>query len=196
MKPADDDLYSRMIQACLEIEPLADRVKADKVTALGDAVDHLYAVKETLKALEHLRRHLVSIEQHFERLITVVYISMGTQAPEKVVTDFVSAEVVSELGTKVPQPSNPVYRSFLVWLGIPAEVINHEVVKVHFPGWCSYYTSLVAQGKDVPEEILSSLTTYDTSYVKTRKRKSMKGTIDVLGQSSISSESESAELPF
>lgn len=197
MKPSDEDLYSRLIQAHIEIDPLIDRIKHDKVTSVSDLADHIFCLRECTKVLEDLRRSLASAQATYEKMLTTVYISMGHAAPEKVVTEYVSIEIVPELGTKVPQPSSPVYSQFLSFLGIPEEVANHEVLKVHFPGWCSYYTVLQSRGKELPEEIQSHLTTYDTTYLKIRKRKAMKGAHNVFEQSSFNeSGDESSSLPF
>lgn len=175
-----EDLYNRVVTAVLEIEPVLVEFAARNPTSVPDMADKLFAIRECIKRLKELMRDLSAKEEIIEKLFVAIYLA-SSQSDLKVKTEYVSAEPIPKLGTRIPRKHEPEYEEFMTFLGIPKEVQQHEVVIPHFPGWCSYYTSLQAQGKDVPDGIKTALTEYEMSIVQTRKLQSMKGSFHVEG---------------
>ena len=178
MQEQYEELYKSVVDAVLLVHPILEETKACKPTSVADLADKLFALRECIKRIEELRRQMSGVEDTVEKLFIAVYLATS-QTDMHIKTEYVTAEPVPEVGTRVPRRHEPCYNEFLTFLGIPEEVQNHEVLNVHFPGWCSYYTALQARGEDVPEGLKPFLTEYETSKVKTRKRQSMKGSIDV-----------------
>lgn len=178
MQESSDTLYGAIVRSVLELTPLLEKVKAEPPKSLADLADKIFALRECAKRLEEMEAEVKRVEAIAEKQFIAVYLATSSSI-DKVKTDFVTAEAVPKLGLKVPRQSDPIYKEVLTFLGIPKEVQDHGVVELYYPGWCSYYTSLQAKGEQVPDGIKTALTEYELSYVKTIKRKAMKGSIDV-----------------
>jgi hypothetical protein len=173
MQKADEQLYSDIVRASIELHENLEALKKSKPSSIEDIADRLFAARESIKRLKEMASMVRHLENIMERTLVAVYLA-SSYAEEQIKTDYVIATPEASQGTNVPRGGSSEYRALLTHLGIPEEVQNHEVLKVHWPGWCSYYSALQARGESVPEEATKGLAEYDTSKVKTRKRQSMK----------------------
>jgi hypothetical protein len=173
-----EEVYKTVVTAVLASGQALEMMTTTRPTSVGDLADKLFAMRECIKRLEGLVRDFKKTEDTVEKLFIAIFLA-SSQKDMNVKTEYVTAEPVPSQGTRVPRRHEPCYKEFLSFLGIPKEVQDCEVLAVHYPGWCTYYTALQARGEDVPESLKSFLTEYETSTVKTRKRQSMKGSIDV-----------------
>lgn len=180
MQKSSDDLYGAIIDGVLEVQKHLKASKADPPKTLGEVADKLFALRECVKRLEELRREISRVEEQYEKIFIAVYLA-SSSSMDKIKTEYVTAEAVPCLGLRVPRVNEECYVPLMTFLGIPKEVQAHGVLTIHFPGWCNYYTALQARGEDVPDEVKTSLTEYEMCKVKTIKRKSLRGSINVQG---------------
>ncbi len=178
MQESSDKLYGFIVDSVLAIKPLLEAVRVDPPRSLVDLADKIFALRECASRLKEMMAEVNRVEAVVEKQFIGVYLATSSSV-DKIKTEYVTAEAVPKLGLKVPRKADPEYKSVLTFLGVPEEVQNHGVLELYYPGWCEFYTSLQARGETVPTEIAEALTEYELSYVKTIKRKAMKGNINV-----------------
>lgn len=170
MQAVDERLFTDLVSAATRVHENLDELKKAKPRSIKDMADRLFAVREALKCIKDMRSELLTVENLMERLLAAVYLS-SSQTDDTIKTEYVTATPMPGQGTNVPKVGSAEYRSLLAHLGLNEEAVNHEVVKIHWPGWCSYYTALQARGDKLPIEPAE----YDTTKVQTRKRQSIRG---------------------
>lgn len=197
MKPVYEELYSETVAHVIACGETVDTISRQGLESLSDLADRVYCLRETGRALEELVKSINKLRERFENLIAVTYIAMGPSAPDKIETEHVTVSLEAALGTAVPKKGTDVYLDMLRFLNVPEEVINHGVLSVEYPGWCSYYTAMQSRGLELPEHIAPHLKTYDFVKVKIRKRKSLKGYHYNVDESSINDGGDvSPGVPF
>lgn len=178
MQQSSDALYGEVVKSVLKITDKLMAARMDQPLTLAELADKLFALRECINRIEELRKQISKVEGTYEQAFIAVSLASSVSA-DKVKTAFVTAEAVPKLGLRVPRKDEPAYGALLTFLGVPEEVQRHGALTFYFPGLCDYYTALQAQGHGVPEELSSVVHEYEMSYVKTVKKQSMKGAIDV-----------------
>lgn len=196
MIPLAEDLYESAVSMNIELETTLAALQKTTPRSLAELADLVYALRECSKVVKDTHTAMTKLQTTFERMLSTVYIAMGPTAPDKIVTEYATIEIEPDLGTSVPKKGTEQYVQVLNFLGIPKEVIEHGVLVIEYPGWCSFYTAMQSRGEELPADIGSHLTTYDSMKVKIRKRKAMKGALNVIESSSSPRTDVKADVPF
>lgn len=196
MIPLAEDLYEAAVSMNIELETTLSGLQKTTPSSINELADLVYALRECSKVVKDTHTAMTKLQSMFERMLSTVYIAMGPMAPEKITTEYATVEIEPDLGTSIPKKGTEQYVQVLNFLGIPKEVIEHGVLVIEYPGWCSFYTAMQSRGEELPENIGSHLTIYDSMKVKIRKRKAMKGALNVIQPSNSSHTDVKADVPF
>jgi len=153
-----------------QLSSLKEKIAVEK--DLTELVDTVYALRDTLQLIEHMRSELIKLKQSCEQLSC--FIGMAMEEVE-VKTDYCSAKLDINLGYKVvkkrEQPEK--YREFLKELGFPEGLLTDdmpEIFRLHWPGFQEYCRKCAQEGKNVPKNIGEPMNEYTVSI---RKRKNI-----------------------
>lgn len=146
------DMYSLSYDITAEM-------KANKLT-LEDAVDLVYAVKQTWKFVNDTRAVLNGLCNLAERYVCLLWVARNTD--DNIKTEYCTGSPRPKTAAKIPKrKDDPArYLSLTRYLGIPDNLVGGsdveekepdvEVVRIHWPGMVEHLTKLQAAGEPLP----------------------------------------------
>lgn len=149
MNKETKQLYEEVQKAFNRVQVLLPEV--DKQAAsLGELIDAIYAFRECVKYLEDLRKDLNAKSDEMQ---AAAHIWLMSQGRKSWATDHCSAKTKSHRTFSTPgvRYKNPeMYDQLMSDLGIPAEVVEKDLVRPHWPGLQNLVAEYDAAGKPLP----------------------------------------------
>ena len=187
MNKTSKELYKETLQF-FNARILQLRELEKGANTLDECVDTVYAIRESVEYLEELRKKLNSLS---EDLQTAICLSLATRFKKSHATEYCTGTrkqtLVHNIPTKKRQPEK--YQEVMEHLGIPQEVIDRELVRIHWPSWKDFCQSLMEAGEPVPAGVDPSKATTIFSVTVRRKK-------DILDDSSTDKAKEEMENYF
>jgi len=137
---------------------LSPEVKEGEID-LSELTDVGYLHREMEKTLEELLRDVRAQKNFLSRILAIKITkrvlrdpTLKLQSKGQLAKAFPDAKVVP----KLPRKDDPKYSVLLKALGVEEDSITRQLVMVYWPKFCEYITELTAEGKPLPEGIISS----------------------------------------
>lgn len=167
---------------------LAHQKLEQNTASLEDCVDAVYAIRESVNYLEQVRKDLEKLSGILQQVTCISLISRHKKSYK---TDYCTATKKSSVSygipTKKKEPEK--YVELMSSLGIPADVIRDELVRVHWPAFKEYCANLQEKGEQPPVGIDPSKGTAHFSLSIRRNR-------DILSDDINQGQENDRESPF
>jgi len=188
MLPILPVIYTEAINAHAAAYLKLQSVKAALPAAtLNQLCNIAYALRETTKYIEDLRKELIAIEKFAERLACMRFIQDGEKTvrkKENIKTEYCTCTPAVNICAAIPKAdkSPDEYNALMNWLGIDPVLRDQgeietdrgiedtEVVRIHWPGFQCLLNRLNSQGIALPDGIEMDKT-YTEYKLRIRKKK-------------------------
>lgn len=144
---------------------IAMRALVEKTADLKELVDWAYAINQSSKFLDEMRKNINGIEDLAERIACLIYMQTGCAEPIRTphVTGTPNIKMIATLPKrrKPDGAQNPEWIKLMTHLGVPkhlVEIEDQHAVDFHFPGLMAYLTRLQMEGRPLPPGVDTSRT--------------------------------------
>lgn len=152
-KVLHDSVKDTYVELVSLLEVLEKKTQEEMHTYGAQQVDTAYACRETMSILDNLRKR---INRVYTVAQTVASVTMTAMGQDKLSTLHATATPKPRLWFKLVtnRESDPKEHDRLqTFLGVPQDIAEKEVVRIHGPNFCDYMTELVGEGKEVPVDV-------------------------------------------
>lgn len=137
------------------ISKLTAEIQAGCGGSLTTLVDHAFALRETSKLCDDIRKEAILLYDLASRVTCMLHVQSGSA--DNIKTDHCTAIPDMKMSCKIPTlKNNPEeYYALMEWLKVPRDLLgsaehDSEAIRPHWPGMVELITNLAAQGKSVP----------------------------------------------
>ena len=124
----------------------------ESATTLDEITDTIYAIRDSVEYLENIRKELNKIKYQLEQMACVAILARNEKSccteyccgTKRMSQDF-------SIPTKKKDPKR--YNELMATLGIPQQVTDRELVRVHWPAFKEYCAELQERGENPPAGI-------------------------------------------
>lgn len=128
-----------------------------------DIVDILFLFKKSVELTEDIRKEVNAVSDIMEKVACMLWVQQNANDPEsaepirgKLATGTPDTSVIVSLPRKEREPE--AYRALMEHLKVPMEHEASGVLKIHWPSFMEWVTTLQEQGKPLPPGIDPSKT--------------------------------------
>ena len=129
------------------------RDEIEKTADVKELVDWAYALNQSNKFIDEIRKNLNGLEELAEKICCVVYIQTGNSEPVRTPHCTGSPGVTLKASLPKRRGQHDEWVKLMVHLGVPKHLIDVEdqqALDFHWPGLMAYLTRLQMEGKPLP----------------------------------------------
>ena len=145
------DLYLELLPLLTRLE---EKTQEDMITTMGyQQVDTAYACRDTIALLDALKK---KINKLYRISQTIASTMMTVDNKDKLTTQHATASKNPKLWFKITtkREKNPEeHDKLLEFCGVPKEIAEAEIVRLHPPNFMEMITTLIGRGDPVPVDM-------------------------------------------